>query len=120
MASREASAISKEVKILAKPSYRRLTVLFLLLGVATDQISTRVALTHPEIVESNPTTLALIDLKLWLAVDIFISTCMILVCYGMDVLGAEMRGWWTCWIFGGLRLAAGISNTYLYLSKIFI
>ena len=53
-------------------SLERFSYLFASLGVASDQISTRIGLLNPNIVESNPITRLLISANSWLIFDMII------------------------------------------------
>lgn len=84
-------------------------------GTVLDQISTRLAIRRPDIYESNPVTVALMEGKMWLLTDIlFLVTPILainLLIYGLEKREPSihlMRIYMYC--YGIVRLTAGLLN----------
>ena len=91
-------------------------------GILGDHISTRIALTQPQIKELNPLTVALFQNNLWFFFDLF----MLLAALGVPYILMRrwsFRGRWAILayplLFGFGRLAAAVHNVLLLLSFFF-
>ena len=85
------------------------------LGMAVDQLSTTIGLQQPNITETNPVALFLMDAGLWLPVDLALTLLSVVMA---ELLGRK-RGLWQVTAFplfyGVLRLLFGIHNVSLIL-----
>lgn len=95
----------------------KLTYLISLIGFCTDQLSTRLGLTNPLIFETNHVTGRLMDMGIWLPIDIFAVLITVSIAHIM------IRYWdykykrvviLLPFTYGILKLITGISNFYLY------
>jgi len=98
---------------------QKLSYIFSLLGIFTDQLSTRLGLLHPLIFEGNPNVAWMLDLGIWLPIDLTILAVMILSCkLVVDNWGfVNRRIVYFCPLtYGVLRLMTGVSNFLLLAS----
>ena len=102
-----------------KMHLEKLSYIMPFIGCAADQLSTRIGLTNSNLCEMNALTTRFMALGIWLYVDLAAVLVTIMVPY------IFIR----CWAFRHkrllllfpltysiLKLMAGISNTYLYLT----
>jgi hypothetical protein len=89
------------------------------IGTVGDHLSTRIALTHPLIVEANPFTLLLRRFGLWLPFDIL----LLAVCLGVPAIvvrSFRFEGRWAIlampFLVGAARLVATSYNVLLLMS----
>ena len=98
---------------------QKLSYLLSILGIFTDQVSTRLGLLHPMVYEGNPNVAWMLDLGIWLPIDISILAVMILSCkLVVDHWGfVNRRVVYFCPLtYGVLRLITGLSNFLLLAS----
>ncbi len=99
-------------------SLERYSYVFATLGVVGDQISTRIGLFNPNVVESNPITRYLISVNAWFIFDMFVLGIMIGVSYFFLRKVRVKKG--TCILvfpilFGFFRLFATFLNLQIIL-----
>lgn len=90
-------------------------------GVFADQVSTRIGLTHPNIVELNHITASFLNIGVWLYIDITAVIITILVSHlVIRYWSFKFRRLITLLplTFGALKLVTGISNLHLYYSLV--
>jgi len=98
----------EEMKRMEKFSY-----ILVLVGVVGDQVSTRVALSTPYLYESNPFSVKLMTMGLWLPFD------LVLLLVGIAIPWMIMRRWGKCavlvypFLYGAIRFAAAVWNISL-------
>jgi len=98
---------------------QKLSYLLSILGITTDQVSTRLGLLHPMIYEGNPNVAWMLDLGIWLPIDMSILAVMIISCkLVVDHWGfVNRRVVYFCPLtYGVLRLITGLSNFLLLAS----
>ena len=89
-------------------------------GIMMDQLSTRIGLSRPNIVELNPRAVYLMNLGMYLYVDIFIAFSMIAFCYLTIKFWGFKNRWAILFLpftFGVLRLSTGILNIHHLLIR---
>lgn len=95
-----------------------LAYLLLIAGVIGDQISTRIVLTRPWIYESNPTTVELMRLGLWLPFDLFLLVATIATS-SLFIRRSKFEGRWAVLTFsaviGIVRFIAAVWNLSLLM-----
>lgn len=98
---------------------QKLSYILSLLGTFTDQVSTRLGLLHPMIYEGNPNVAWMLDLGIWLPVDISILAVMIISCKIVvdhwDFVNRRVV-YFCPLTYGVLRLITGLSNFLLLAS----
>ena len=98
---------------------QNLSYIFSLLGIFMDQVSTRLGLLNPLIFEGNPNVAWMLELGIWLHIDLTILVVMILSCeLIVDHWNfVNRRVVYFCPLtYGVLRLITGISNFLLLVS----
>jgi len=98
---------------------QNLSYIFSLLGIFMDQVSTRLGLLNPLIFEGNPNVAWMLELGIWLPIDLTILAVMILSCkLIVDQWNfVNRRVVYFCPLtYGVLRLITGISNFLLLVS----
>lgn len=100
--------------------WQRLAYSVLIFGVFVDHLSSRIALTHPDIFETNTFVIWIMHNKIWLPVDVVFTVLTILTCRWIcNNLRDIFPNIDTILIFpiivGLGRYTAGVWNCYTYL-----
>ena len=89
-------------------------------GIIMDQLSTRMGLSRPDIIELNPRAAYLMNLGIYLYFDMFIVFLIIILCYMMIKFWSFKNRWVILFLpltFGILRLSTGILNIHYLLIR---
>jgi hypothetical protein len=100
-------------------SFERFTYIIASLGVICDQLSTRLGLTYPNIIESNVITRFLMKVNLWLVYDLSLLSITILTSYFFIRIGNWKNKQLVLlypMIFGLFRLFVSLLNFQTILS----
>lgn len=93
--------------------YEKLAYEIVIFGVMVDQMTTRIALLYPWMIETNPNALMLMGQGLWLYMDLFLlASAIIMPAVIIRFLSFEGRRVVLLYpfLFGILRLMAGLNN----------
>lgn len=90
------------------------------MGVVFDQLSTRLAISHPGIVESNPLTARLIEAGAWLAVDLVLMFVALSLCHFITETFSDGREFSLTFLmtYGSIRTIAAMWNVRLFLTTV--